>query len=69
MALLPLLAGCGGPVPTAASAGVGDVLPFLGGPPPRLREPSTARPPWLAPPPVNPERYRVPDDGFHDQLG
>jgi hypothetical protein len=67
MALLSLLAGCAGPVPAAVSAG--DTLPFLGGPPPRLREPSNARPAWLPPPPANPQRFRVPDDGFHDQLG
>ena len=66
MALIPLLTGCAEPYPAAASAG--DALPFLG-PPPRVREPSSVRPAWLTPPPQNPERLRVPDDGFHDQLG
>ena len=66
LALAPLLAGCAEPYPAAAS--MGDSLPVLG-PPPRVREPSSARPPWLLPPTPNPERLRVPDDGFLDQLG
>jgi hypothetical protein len=43
-------------------------MPYFS-PAPRVREPSSARPPWLLPPTPNPERIRVPDDGFHDQLG
>ncbi|MFC7477590.1 hypothetical protein ACFQS7_24740 [Dankookia sp. GCM10030260] len=66
MAVIPLLGGCAEPYPAAASAG--DVLPFLG-PPPRVREPSSSRPVWLLPQPAKPERFRVPDDGFMDQLG
>lgn len=66
MAAIPLLGGCAGPYPAAASAG--DTLPFLG-PPPRVREPSSSRPVWLRPLPPDLERIRVPDDGFMDQLG
>ena len=66
MAVIPLLGGCAERFPAAASAG--DSLPYFGSPP-RVREPSSARPPWLLPPTPNLERIRVPDDGFHDQLG
>jgi hypothetical protein len=66
MAVIPLLAGCAERYPAAASAG--DAIPYFS-PPPRVREPSSSRPPWLLPQPPNPERLRVPDDGFMDQLG
>lgn len=66
MAAISLLGGCAEPYAAAASAG--DTLPFLG-PPPRVREPSSSRPVWLSPPTLNPERIRVPDDGFLDHLG
>ena len=65
-AALPLLAGCA--EPNRAAASTGDSMPYFG-PPARVREPSSARPAWLSPPTPNPERLRVPDDGFHDQLG
>ena len=70
MALLPL-AGCGegGLVPGGASAGPHDMLPPLGRTSPRLREPSSERPPWLPATPTPVERYRVPDDGHRDNLG
>ena len=45
MAVIPLLAGCAERFPAAASAG--DACPILGSPP-RVREPSSARPPWLS---------------------
>ncbi|MEN0073363.1 MAG: hypothetical protein AAGC69_03215 [Paracraurococcus sp.] len=67
VALLPVLGACGQVAPTAASAG--DALPAFGVGPPRLREPASTRPAWLSDPPVNPERYRVPDDSFQDHLG
>jgi hypothetical protein len=66
MAVIPLLGGCAERYPAAASAG--DAMPYFS-PAPRVREPSSARPPWLLPPTPNPERIRVPDDGFHDHLG
>ena len=66
MAVIPLLAGCAERYPAAASAG--DAMPYFS-PAPRVREPSSSRPPWLLPPTPNPERLRVPDDGFHDHLG
>ena len=65
-AAFPLLSGCAEPHRAAASAG--DSMPFFG-PPPRAREPSSARPAWLLPLPPKLERLRVPDDGFLDQLG
>ena len=66
LAATPLLGGCAGPYPAAASAG--DHMPYFS-PTPRVREPSSARPVWLSPPTPNPERLRVPDDGFYEQLG
>jgi hypothetical protein len=71
MALLPFLAACSGagPLPAAASAGPGDSLPPFGRTSPRLREPSTERPPWLPVLPSDMERIRVPDDGHRDSLG
>jgi hypothetical protein len=69
-ALLPLLTACAEPhrAPGGFGAGPGALLPPLGRTIPRLREPSSERPPWLPDLPPNLPRYRVPDDGHRDNL-
>jgi hypothetical protein len=62
-----LLVACQVPRPNGASAS--DHLLYFGTTPPSLRRPPAERPIWLPDLPPNIPRFRVPDDGFHDNLG
>jgi hypothetical protein len=62
LAAVPLLAACATSEPSTADTS--DNLPTFRWAPPRMRAPSTERPPWLPSLPADLPRIAVPDHGF-----